>query len=215
MSGQGSAETTLYLVRHGATLQNEQRPVVLQGCGVDGPLSANGQRQAQAVADFLARFPLARVYSSPMRRARETAEQIAARHAAAVDVVDEIHEVSVGDWEGRSWTEIMEADREYYDRFMQNPADVPYLGGETYRAVLERVQPAFEAVLERHAGQSIAVVAHNVVNRVYLSSLLGLGLSRARGIRQANCCVNVVRRKRGVTELVTLNAEFHLGPDSA
>lgn len=211
MSGQASAETTLYLVRHGATAQNEQRPVVLQGCGVDGRLSENGQRQAQAVADFLAPFPLARVYTSPMRRARETAEQIAARHSVPVDVIDEIHEVSVGDWEGRSWTEIMEADRTYYDRFMQNPADVPYLGGETYREVLGRVQPALEAVLERHAGESIAVVAHNVVNRVYLCSLLGLDLSRARGLHQANCCVNVIRRKNGVTELLTLNSEFHLG----
>lgn len=211
MSERASAETILYLVRHGATAHNEQRPVILQGNGVDGPLSENGQRQAAAVADFLARFPLTRVYSSPMRRARQTAERIAARQAAAdVETIDDLHEVNVGQWEGRTWTEIMAADREYYERFMENPADVPYLGGENYRHVLARVQPALESVFHRHPGESIAIVAHNVVNRVYLGSLLGLELARSRQIRQTNCCINVVRRKNGETELVTLNAEFHL-----
>jgi len=207
----GETETILYLVRHGATAHNEQRPVILQGNGVDGPLSENGQCQAAAVAGFLARFPLARVYASPMRRARETAEHIAGRHDLQVETIDQVHEVDVGEWEGRTWSEIMAADQPYYDRFMENAADVPYLGGETYRDVLARVQPALERVLERHAGESIAVVAHNVVNRVFLGSLLGLDLSQSRQIRQTNCCVNVVRRKDGKTELVTLNLEFHLG----
>ena len=212
MSERASAETTLYLVRHGATAHNEQRPVVLQGNGVDGPLSENGRRQAAAVADFLARYPLTRVYTSPMLRARETAERIAARQIAAdVETIDNLHEVDVGKWEGRTWTEIMAADRDYYERFMENSADVPYLGGETYRHVLARVQPALKMVLDRHAGESIAVVAHTVVNCVYLGSLLGLELARSRQIRQTNCCINVVRREHGETELVTMNAEFHLG----
>lgn len=202
-------QTLLYLVRHGATAENEQRPVVLQGAGVDGPLSEAGREQAAAVAEFLSKFPLAGVYASPMRRARETAERIAERHQLAVLARDELHEVDVGDWEGRTWTDIMEEDGDYYERFMSS-GEVSYRGGESYRGVLERVRPVFERLLDHHAGESICVVAHNVVNRVYCAALLGLELRHARGVRQANCGVNVIRRKRGETQLVTLNSEFHL-----
>jgi broad specificity phosphatase PhoE len=206
--------TTLYLVRHGATLQNESRPVVLQGNGIDGPLSETGRRQAEGVAGILSRMPLTHVYSSPLRRARQTAEAIAEPHRLPVLIVEEIHEVDVGQWEGVSWSRIMEEQPEAYARFIANPETVPYLGGESYGDVLRRARPAMLALLSRHEGESIAVVAHNVVNRVLLADLLGLPLRQAKDIRQANCCVNVIRRKNDTVELITMNAQLDLFGDA-
>jgi len=208
-----SKTTVMYLVRHGATAQNEATPVVLQGSGVNGPLNENGQRQARQVADCLSRLPLAAVYCSPMLRARQTAEAIAAPHSLDVVDVADLHEVDVGSWEGNSWSRIMEEDPDYYRAFMDNPADTPYRDGESYRQVLHRVLPEFDRLLDEQAGRSFAVVAHNVVNRVYAAHLMGLELRLARELRQENCCVNVIRRKSDRTELVTLNAALHLSVD--
>jgi broad specificity phosphatase PhoE len=205
--------TWLYLVRHGATEANERVPYILQGNGMDLPLSATGERQAQAVADFLPQFPIRHVYSSEMLRARQTAAAIACRLELTPGTVPELHECNVGQWEGLDWKTIQERHPEAHRKFVDNPGENPYLGGESYSDVLRRVKPAIEGLLDAHQGESIAVVAHNVVNRAFLSHLLGLDPRLAPKISQANCCVNLIRRRPGMRmELVTLNGVFHLGP---
>lgn len=202
--------TTLYLIRHAATDQNDARPIILQGCGIDGPLSATGRRQAAQVANVLSRFPLTAVVASPLLRAQQTAAAIAEPHHLPVETIEALHEVNVGEWEGHSWEQIMRDDADAYARFMDNPAKVPYHGGESYTDVVQRTKPVLQDLLRRYAGQSFAVVAHNIVNRVLLADLLRLPLRDARNLRQSNCCVNVIRGTSDAIELVTLNAELTL-----
>ncbi len=201
---------TLYLVRHGATDANLQRPYVLQGRGIDLSLNAIGRQQAERVAALLARHSVAAVYASPMRRAAETAQAIAARCQAEVTFHEELVECNVGRWEGLSWDGIREQFPEAYANFQRDPSQFPYLGGETYADVARRSLPVLEQLLERHRGQEFVVVAHNIVNRVSVATFLGLELARAKDIHQSNCSVNVIRREGGQTHLVTLNANFHL-----
>ncbi len=213
MSSQAAEVTWLYLVRHGATEANERVPYVLQGNGMDLPLSAAGERQANAVAEFLPQFPIRHVYSSTMLRARQTAEKIARRLDLTPGVAPELHECDVGEWEGLDWKTIKERFPDAHRKFVDDPGENPYLGGESYADVLKRAKPAIERLLDAHPGESIAVVAHNVVNRAFLSHLLGLDVRLAPKISQANCCVNLIRRRAGQRmELMSLNSVFHLGP---
>ena len=200
----------IYLVRHGATDANQQQPYILQGRGIDKPLNREGQRQAQAVGRFLTRYPLAGVYASPLVRAVQTAQAIAAPHGLGVAAIADLCECHVGQWEGMNWDAIMREFPDAYHAFIANPAEVPYLGGESYADVLSRAKPVLHELAQQHRGESIAVVAHNVVNRVFVASLLGLDLCKAKELRQANCCVNVIRFEADVATLVTMNADFHL-----
>lgn len=202
--------TYLYLVRHGATDANEQRPYVLQGSGIDSPLSAAGREQVAAAGRLLSNLVVNHVYSSPLVRAMETAETIANHHGRPVHPVERLVECDVGQWEGMDWDSIMQEYAQEYRAFMEDPVENPYVGGESYGDVLNRAEPVIEELLQRHVGESIVIVAHNVVNRVYLARLLGLDLCRAKDIRQSNACVNVIRYRDGRTELMTLNAFFHL-----
>ena len=208
--------TTLYLVRHGATAANELRPYVLQGSAVDNPLSATGQQQAESVAALLAAVPLTAVYCSQMTRAIQTATTIAARQGLEPTPLDAIQEIDVGVWENLSWDDIRNRHHAAHDAFHATPGTAPYLGGESYAAVLLRAEPVFRDLLDRHPGQQIAVVAHNVVNRAWLSHLLGIDINLAKGIDQTNCCVNVIRhdpatnRTTARTAVITLNANFHV-----
>jgi broad specificity phosphatase PhoE len=203
-------ESTLYLVRHGATDANLRRPYVLQGRGIDLPLNATGVRQAECTADLLAKKNLVAVYASPMRRALETARAIAARSGTDVAVREALVECNVGRWEGLSWDGIREQFPEEYADFQRDPSRFPYLGGETYAEVARRAVPVLEQLLEEYRGQQFVVVAHNIVNRVSVATFLGLDLARAKDIHQANGGVNVIRRESGRTQLVSLNSTFHL-----
>ena len=200
----------LYLIRHGATANNRAKPPRLQGRRTDPGLSDEGRRQAEQTARFLSSAGLKNVFSSPLLRARETAGAIAKPHGLEVVTVDDLVEADVGLWEGRTWAEIEETDREAYLAFMENGAENPYQGGETIRTVMERSAPALERLLAENVGGSIAVVAHNVVNRAWLTQLLGLPVSSYRNVPQDNCGMNLIRRRKGEVKVVTINAVFHV-----
>lgn len=202
--------TYMYLIRHGATPPNEQRPYILQGSGIDLSLSLSGRQQAAEASQFLSDFPLNHIYCSSMIRATETAQAIAKPHGMEVKRLKTIVECSVGQWEGMDWDSIRQRDPEASQLFLDNPAINPYLGGESYGDVLKRVRPVFQELLARHRGESIVVVAHNVVNRVYLADLLGLELRRAKELRQQNACVNLISSDNHSTHVVTMNSVFHL-----
>ena len=200
----------LYLVRHGATANNRAKPPRLQGRRTDPPLSDEGLAQARQTGKFLADSPLDAVYSSPLLRARQTAEAIAEPHGLAVEVVEDLIEVDVGVWEGRDWDEIQRDDPEAYRGFMTDATVNPYLGGEDLTTVLARAKPAFERLMEENVGRLIVVVAHNVVNRAYLAELIGMPLARYRSIPQDNCGLTLLRYRKGRVKPVTINAVFHL-----
>lgn len=200
----------LLLVRHGATDNNQARPPRLQGRGLDDGLSEAGRQQAQRTADLARDWPLAKLYSSPLRRALETAQVIARPHGIVPETVDEITEVDVGDWEGRSWDDIEREHPEEYRAFMADAGKNPYLNGENLTQLQQRVVPVLDRMMEQNQGSLIAVAAHNVVNRVYLARQLGIDLADYRKIPQDNCGVNLLRWRRGDVKVVTINAVWHL-----
>jgi broad specificity phosphatase PhoE len=202
--------TTLYLIRHGATEANLARPARIQGRRHNPPLARVGVRQAEATRDFLAARRLDRCYCSPLLRAVQTAAIVAAPHGLSPEPLDVLTECDVGRWEGLDWQTVRYLDAEDHERFHADPAAFGYPGGESFGDVHSRVAPAFAEMLERHAGESILVVAHHVVNRTYLAGLLGLGPGRAKQVSLDNCGISVVLREGGKTRVGTLNAAFHL-----
>ena len=203
-------KTTLYLIRHGATEANLARPPILQGRRQNLPLAPLGIRQAKATRDLLAIRPMEHCYSSPLQRALQTAAIVAAPHGLSPRPLEALSECEVGRWEGLDWQTIRQRDGQVYQRFMENPAIHGYPGGESFADVYQRVQPALEKLLTQHAGEAILVVGHDIVNRTYLSGLLGLRPEQARQVTLDNCGISVVVREGQKTAVSTLNAAFHL-----
>ena len=145
-----------------------------------------------------------------MLRAKQTAGAIAVPHGLAPQIIEPIIEIDVGAWEMRSWKEISQSEPEAYAQFMENPAVHGYRDGENLNQVHARVKPAIEQLMQRHLGEVIVVVAHNVVNRVLLADLLRLPIALARVISQDNCGINVVRHVDGSMKLKSTNSIFHL-----
>ena len=211
-SAAANSPCTLYLIRHGATENNLSHPPLLQGSGANPELSAKGLAQAERTAAQLSQTSIQAVYSSPLKRAVQTGTPIARTHALTCRAVPELIEVNVGSWQDRHWSEIEKSEPEAYQNFIRDPETHPYAGGESFGDVAYRVIPIFQQLVESHPGETIVVIGHNVVNRVFLAHVAHIPLSKSREIRQANCGINLIRYHKKKLQLVTMNAMFHLAP---
>jgi uncharacterized phosphatase len=141
--------THLVLVRHGQTDWNLQRRI--QGSS-DIPLNETGRRQAREAAKLLAREHWDAIVSSPLVRARETAEIIAAELGLGeVEIVAALQERNYGAAEGLTGAE---SEERYH-------GSVP--GRESSEAVIERVHPALVALAHEHPGKAVLIVSHGGV----------------------------------------------------
>ncbi len=177
---------------------------------MDIPLAPIGIEQAQATRDFLASSKLQHCYCSPLQRAVETATILCAPHGLTPRIDQELTECDVGRWEGLDWETIRSRDSEAHRKFMECPGEYGYPDGESFGDVERRATAAMQQIISRHPGQSILVVSHRVVNRVYLASLLGMAPNEARRVNVDNCSVSLIEHSGGKTRLLTLNAVFHL-----
>lgn len=164
----GCERQFVLLIRHAETAAPDR----FHGAESDVGLGERGRRQAEAVADVLARREPAAIYSSSMRRALETAEPIARACGRPVEVADGLQERRMGPLSGRRRDEAWAAYAEAKVRWMAGQLDFTHDGGESYAEIRRRVVPAFQALARRHPGETIVVVAHGVVIRVLLTSLL-------------------------------------------
>jgi probable phosphoglycerate mutase len=156
----------LVLIRHGLPIRVENEP----GTPADPPLSDEGREQARRVAEWLAPEGFDAVYSSPMRRAIETAEPLAARLGLAVMVDDELAEL---DRDHHFYVPVEELKASGDPRYEQ------LLNGTLYGDVdldtfAQVVHLAVLRIIEAHEGQRVALFAHGGVINAFATRLLGL-----------------------------------------
>jgi broad specificity phosphatase PhoE len=182
--------TELLLIRHGETDWN--RDGRWQG-QLDVPLNAHGLEQAAALAEALSIEPLDAIFTSDLRRARQTAEVLAAATGASVVEDRRLREIHLGRWQGLTQMEISLGQDEALDRFRANPADAPPPEGETVLDVQRRMQAAVVDVLQTHPHGRVAIVSHGLALAALKASLLGLGFDTGWQRESANAEAEVFR----------------------
>jgi broad specificity phosphatase PhoE len=208
--------TRIILVRHGQTEWNRVERFRGQA---DVPLNAAGLAQAEATGRRIAadavppggRRPAA-VYSSPLSRAVVTAEAIAGRFGLSVQVHPGLADIDYGEWQGLTPDEAGARWPEILNAWQNAPHTARIPGGETLDDLRARAMAAVNELVTRHAGQTIVLVGHTVVNRIILLGVLGLGNNRFWRLRQDTCAVNVFEAEGGDFTLVSLNDTCHLRP---
>jgi len=161
----------LVLARHGRTEANVGH--VLDSRPPGWPLDELGQAQAQQLAVRLAQWPLRAVYASRALRAQQTAAPVAAAHGLAVEVVDGVQEVSVGDLEGRSDTEALAAFDEVYQAWARGDLGARMPGGESALDLRARFLPVAEELVEGVTDGDVLLVSHGAAIRLAAAALLG------------------------------------------
>lgn len=192
----------ILLVRHGETEANRRRLALGRA---DPPLTERGGSQAAALATRLAAAGVEAVYSSPLRRARETAAPIAAAVGTEVVVDDRLIELDYGDWDGRSFPDLPpeELARWRHDMTFAPP------GGESLRTVTARVSDFCAEVLE---GPTVVAVSH--VSPIKAAVTWALGAGEELGWRMFLDLASITRiaGRDGHASLVGFNDINHLRP---
>lgn len=192
-TGQTGSPTRLILLRHGQTELSVERRYSGHG---DPELTELGQKQAAAAARALeARLSgqgvePAVVLSSPLRRARQTAAAVAETTGADLEVRDGLIETDFGGWEGLTFTEARERDPELHGRWLGS-ADVEPPGGESFRAVGERVEAERARIVEEFAGRTVVLVSHVTPIKMLLRTALGAGDEVLYRMHLDLACLNI------------------------
>lgn len=160
---------TIYLIRHGETQAN--RDGVFRGRG-EVPLSAEGLRQAEELRGHFAAIEVQRVFSSPLRRAAQTAA--ACFPGRAIELQELVNNLDLGRWAGRKKKEIAAEEPELWKRWLEEPERMSFPGGESLAAVKARARH-FNRLLAAAGEERIAVVSHRSVLKCLLAEALGLG----------------------------------------
>ncbi|GLX94424.1 bifunctional RNase H/acid phosphatase [Herbidospora sp. NBRC 101105] len=155
-TGATRVATTLILLRHGQTPLSVERR--FSGLG-DPALTELGEAQAEKAAARLAGAKLDAIVSSPLARARQTAEAVAKATGLPVHVDDDLRETDFGAWEGRTFAEIRDRWPHEMNAWLADPAVAPP-GGESFQAAGHRVQRARDRILAGHPGETVLVVSH-------------------------------------------------------
>jgi broad specificity phosphatase PhoE len=197
-----------YFIRHGETEWNAAGRL----CGrTDVPLSDVGRRQAQLLAVRLKPIPFEALYSSPLRRALETASILG--HAIGREAVADprLLELSYGAWEGRTSDEIKRANPDVYRAWEQDPASVAPPEGESGEQLIERLKPFLADVEQRHLSGNVVVVCHRTVCRLLACHIMGVPISEYRKrIPMDNGALNIFETMKGKWHVVALNDSSHL-----
>ncbi len=181
----------LLLVRHGATENNCKARYTGQS---DVPLSPLGMLQAEAVGRSLLGARLDAIVSSDLRRARSTAEAIARHHSVTLIFDQDLREISLGEWEGLTYAEVLRRDPEraadWHSGLPESLAVAPP-GGETTYQFLERIVRAFDRWQNAYSDprSTIVWVTHGGVIGILLCHLLGMDLNRRWQFRRDNGAV--------------------------
>lgn len=197
----------IILARHGETAWNVEE--IFRG-RLDTELNETGVKQAQLLAEYLSRSDVKAVYSSPLRRALQTAEMIAGYHRLEVKITPRLTDFDFGEWQGLSHNKVKDRYRGLYEKWVNHPDRVKIPSGESLQDVRKRATGVVEEIINRTTGGSVVLVAHRVVNKVLICALLGLDNSHFWDIRQDTGAITVFTLEKGRCILTRHNDTSYL-----
>jgi probable phosphoglycerate mutase len=178
----------IYLVRHGKIDDEGKKQYIGT---TDLPLSNEGIEQAKKLKDYFQYVNVKQAYVSPLKRCLQTSEIILEGKKIDPTVLDDLKEIHMGTWEGKTFEYIKKQFPILYEERGSHIATFMPPMGESFEMLQARVLPAFENIIKISSG-NILIVAHAGVNRVILSTILGIHLNKILIVEQPYGCINVL-----------------------
>ena len=197
-----------YLVRHGETEWNAENRI----CGrSDVPLSEAGRRQAKSLAERLKTIPFEALYSSPLKRALETARLISESVGLEPILDERLVELDYGQWEGKTLAEIMKNDPRTFRAWDADPGQLAPPGGESGLEAQQRVVSFLDFLAAKHPQGHVLVAFHKTVCRLAICHALGMSPSDyRRRLIMENAALNIIQPREDGWQLITYNDTTHL-----
>ena len=193
----------IYLIRHA-------KPDLPHGGklyygSTDYPLSEEGVMMAKRLAEVLRGVEANMVFSSDLRRARETAEIALAGRTCEIRPVRGLREIHLGDWEGRSFDEVRSTWNEIYEKRGVSFDSVGPPGGESFKDLQKRTVPVFDEILRDNPCGNIMLFAHGGVIWTLMGNYFGFKLNDIFFYPMDFCGIHLIERSDGLMKLIKYN----------
>jgi probable phosphoglycerate mutase len=193
--------TDILLIRHGENDYTKKGKLAGWTPGVH--LNETGQAQARALAERLAKAPLAAIYSSPLERTLETAAPLAQMKKLRVRLRPGLGEVRYGEWTGKSLKVLVRT--KLWQTVQRHPATMTFPGGETFRSVQARAVNEIERIAGDHPKDAVAVVSHGDVIKLILAHYLGMPIDLFQRLMITTASISALRLFRGAPVVLRIN----------
>jgi probable phosphoglycerate mutase len=182
---------SIIFLRHGQAKNNTER--ILAGRTPGIPLTEKGIDQAEKAAKFLEDMNISAIYSSPIQRAKNTAEIVGKHNSIEVKIDERLIELDMGKFTGVPYDEIFSSHGNVFMKFYKGELEIAHNGVETFADVKKRVLGIVDHVIENHPDENVVLVTHMDPIKAMLSTVVSLSPENLFELIIANASLNIFR----------------------
>jgi probable phosphoglycerate mutase len=182
---------SIIFLRHGQAKNNTER--ILAGRTPGVPLTEKGIDQAEKAAKFLEDMNISAIYSSPIQRAKNTAEIVGKHNSIDVTIDERLIELDMGKFTGMPYDEIFSSHGNVFMKFYKGELEIAHNGVETFADVKKRVLGIVDHVIENHPDENVVLVTHMDPIKAMLSTVVSLSPENLFELIIANASLNIFR----------------------
>ncbi len=193
----------IIFLRHGQAKNNTER--ILAGRTEGVPLTDIGIKQAEDTAQLLEHMNISQIYSSPIQRAKHTAEIVGKQNSLDVIIDDRLIELDMGKFTGMPYDEIFNDHGNVFMKFYNGELEIAHNGVETFSEVKKRVLGIVDHVIDKHPDENVLLVTHMDPIKAMLSTIVDLSPTNLFELIIANASLNIFRENERKFSLSGLN----------
>ena len=182
---------SIIFLRHGQAKNNTER--ILAGRTPGVPLTEKGIEQAKKAAEFLEHMKISAIYSSPIERAKHTAEIVGSHNSVDVKIDERLVELDMGKFTGMPYEQIFSSHGNVFMKFYNGELEIAHNGVETFDQVKKRVLGIVDHVLDNHPDENVVLVTHMDPIKAMLSTIVDLTAENLFELIIANASLNIFR----------------------
>jgi len=193
----------IIFLRHGQAKNNTER--ILAGRTEGVPLTDTGIKQAEHTAQLLEHMNISTIYSSPIQRAKHTAEIVGKHNSLDVEIDDRLIELDMGKFTGMPYDEIFNSHGNVFMKFYNGELEIAHNGVETFSDVKKRILGITDHIIEKHPDENILLVTHMDPIKAMLSTVIDLSPTNLYELIITNASLTIFRESDKKFSLSGLN----------
>jgi len=182
---------SIIFLRHGQAKNNTER--ILAGRTPGVPLTEEGVDQSEKAAKFLEEMNISAIYSSPIERAKNTAEIVGKHNSIDVRIDDRLIELDMGKFTGKPYDEIFSSHGNVFMKFYGGELEIAHNGVETFEEVKKRIRDMVDHVLDNHPDENVVLVTHMDPIKAMLSTVVSFSPENLYELIIPNASLNIFR----------------------
>lgn len=182
---------SIIFLRHGQAKNNTER--ILAGRTPGVPLTEEGVDQSEKAAKFLEEMNISAIYSSPIERAKNTAEIVGKHNSIDVRIDDRLIELDMGKFTGKPYDEIFSSHGNVFMKFYRGELEIAHNGVETFEEVKKRILDMVDHVIDNHPDENVVLVTHMDPIKAMLSTVVSFSPENLYELIIPNASLNIFR----------------------